>query len=161
MGLLHLSEPSHVYRVAISHQPVRFCSLPMVTHRDESHGSGRPEISALFERLSSDGRDWAEAELALARAELGELRNQAMRAALFAAMGFAAVFCAMSALSQAGIALLTPHVSSEGVAALIVFVALVLLVIASGLALRRSISWRTESIFFRWFGAGASRGGRA
>ncbi|WP_421696062.1 phage holin family protein [Aestuariivirga sp.] len=133
----------------------------MLNQADAPHDSGRPGISELFERLGADGRDWAEAELALARAELGELKSQAMRAAVFASIAFAATFCAMVALTQAGIAVLTPLLGSEALAALIVGIVLVLLVIASAFSLMRCFSWRTESIFFRWFGGPSSHGGGA
>ena len=128
----------------------------MLKHADEMQESTRPEIRQLLERLSADGRGWAEAELALARAELGELKGQAIRAAVFAVIGVAAVFCALAAFSQAGIAFLTPHVDSPGLAALIVGAVLLLLVAVSVMLIRNAMSWRTESIFFRWFGGGSS-----
>lgn len=123
----------------------------MLMHADEHVDGGRPGISELLGRLGADGRDWAEAELAMARLELGELRSHAMRMVLFAAVAFAAVFCAMVALSQAGIAALTPY-AGEALSALTVAGLLAIVVVLCVLALRQSFSWRTESIFFRWFG---------
>lgn len=133
----------------------------MLKHSDEVHEGERPEIRALLARLSADGREWAEAELALARAELGELKRQAIRVIASALLGLAAVFCALAVLSQAGIAFLTPYVDGAGVAALIVGIALILLVILSFLLMRRSFTWRTESLFFRWFGRRPSDGARS
>ncbi len=130
----------------------------MLNHADEMQEANRPEIRQLLERLSAEGRGWAEAELALARIELGELKGQAIRAAVFAAIGLASVFSALVVFSQAGIAFLTPHVDGEGVAALIVGVVLLLIVAICGLMVRRVFSWRTESVFFRWFGR-RSQGG--
>lgn len=124
----------------------------MLKHSDEIAETDRPEIRLLLERLSADGRGWAEAELAMARAELSELKGQAVKAVSFAIIGFASLFAALVALSQAGIAFLTPHVDGPGVAALIVGGALLLLVIISFLVMRGAFSWRTESVFFRWFG---------
>ena len=125
---------------------------PMLKHADERHDRRRPEISELLERLTGDSRSWIEAELALARVEMNELKAQAVRAAAFAVIGFAAVLCALLALSQAGIALLAPYVGGAGIAALVVCGLFVVLVIASVLGLRGVFSWQTESIFFRWFG---------
>lgn len=124
----------------------------MLKHSDEIAEADRPEIRRLLERLSADGRGWAEAELAMARAELSELKGQAIKAVSFAILGFAAVFASLVALSQAGIAFLTPYVDGPGVAALIVGGVLLLLVIISFLVMRGAFSWRTESVFFRWFG---------
>ena len=111
----------------------------------------RPEITKLIERLQSDGRRWARAETALAKAELGELKGQAIRFAISATVAFAATFCALVAFSQAGVAFLTPYVDSVGLAALIVGAVLMLLVVLSVLVMRSALSWSTESIFFRWF----------
>ena len=124
----------------------------MLKHSDQMTEADRPEIRRLLERLSADGRGWAEAEVAMARAELGELKGQAIKAVSFALIGFAAVFAALVALSQAGIAFITPYVDGPGVAALIVGGVLLLLVILSYFVMRSAFSWRTESVFFRWFG---------
>lgn len=123
----------------------------MLKHNEETHDGERPGVKALLERLSVDGRSWAEAELTLAKAELGELKRQVIKAIVFSLLGFAAAFCTLVVLSQAGIALLAPHVDGVGIAALIVGGVLLLLVIGSFLIIRSSLSWRTESIFFRWF----------
>lgn len=131
----------------------------MLRHADETR-EDRPEISRLLERLTAESRGWAEAELVLARLELQELKRQAISAAVYAVLGFAAVFAALAALTQAAIALLAPYVDGPGVAALIVAVVLVLLVVACALALRNALSWRTESIFFRWFGHRSSHDAR-
>ena len=133
----------------------------MLKHADEMHEANRPEIRHLLERFSADGRGWAEAELAMARAELGELKGQAIRAAVFAILGFAAVFCALVVLSQAAIAFLLPYVDGPGVAALIVGCALLVLVVAALLMMRSAFSWRTESVFFRWFGHRPPGGSRS
>jgi len=132
----------------------------MLKHADEMQEANRPEIRQLLERLSADGYGWAEAELALARAELSELKGQAIRAVTFAIIGIAAVFSALVVISQAGIFFLTPYVDGPGVAALIVGAVLLVLVATSFLMMRSAFSWRTESIFFRWFGRRPPGGAR-
>lgn len=159
-------EPSAVRCVAnnINDNPSFACggtwkaAPPMLKQADEMQQPDRPEIRQLIERAVADGRGWAEAEVAMARAELGELKGQAIRAVTFAVLGLAAVFCALVVLSQAGIAFLEPHVDSPGVAALIVGGVLLLLVAVCVLVMRSAFSWRTESIFFRWFGRRPSHG---
>lgn len=133
----------------------------MLKHTDEMQDADRPEIRDLIERLSAEGRSWAEAELSLARAELGELKGQAIRAVTFAIIGFAAVFSALVVFSQAAIAFLTPHVDGTGVAALIVGGVLLVLVVISFQVMRSALSWRTDSIFFRWFGKSPPGGTRS
>ena len=120
------------------------------TATEEGH---RPDVMRLLDRLSNDGRRWADAEVTLARAEIGEFKAQAIRAAAFAILGFAAMFCALLALTLAAIAFLSPYVGGEGFGALIVMIFLVLLVILSFQLMRKAMSWRAESIFFRWFAA--------
>ena len=124
----------------------------MLKQADEMQQANRPEIRQVLDRLSADGYGWAEAELAMARAELSELKGKAIRAAIFAVIGFAAVFSALVVLSQAGIAFLTPYVDGPGVAALIIGGVLILVVVISLLIMRSAFSWRAESIFFRWLG---------
>lgn len=124
----------------------------MLKPNDQMTEADRPEIRRLLQRLSAEVRGWAEAEVAMARAELGELKGQAIKVVSFAVIGFAAVFAALVALPQAGIAFIMPYVSGPGVAALIVGGVLLLLVILSFVVMRSAFSWRTESVFFRWFG---------
>lgn len=133
----------------------------MLKHADEMRESDRPEIRQLLERLSADGYGWAEAELALARTELSALKGQLIRAVTFAILGFAAVFCALVVLSQAGILFLTPYVDGPGVAALIVGAVLLVLVAVFFLVMKTAFSWRTESIFFRWLGRRPPGGARS
>lgn len=132
--------------------------LAMLKQADEMQKPNRPEVRQLIDRLTTDGRGWAEAEVAMARAELGELKGQAIRAVSFGVLALAAVFCTLVVLSQAGIAFLEPYVDGQGVAALIVGGLLALLVVICILVMRSAFSWRTESIFFRWFGHRPSGG---
>lgn len=124
----------------------------MLKQADEMQQASRPEIRKVLDRLSADAHGWAEAEFAMARAELSELKGKAIRVAIFGVIGFAAVFSALVVLSQAGIAFLAPHVDGPGIAALIVGGVLILIVAVSFLVMRSAFAWRTESMFFRWLG---------
>jgi len=130
----------------------------MLKSASSSTASSRPKVTELFNRLSDDGQQWAKSEVELAKIELGDLKNQAIKAVIFSIVGFAAAFCALVVLSQAAIAFLTPYVDSIGVAALIVSGILLLIVVVSFLVMRGAFSWTTESIFFRWF-SGAPKNG--
>lgn len=123
----------------------------MLDHAADTDGRARPDLSDLIERLSRDGKRWAAAELAMARIEISGLKRQVARALGFAVLGFAAVLCALVALSQAGIAFLTPVFESAGVAALLVAASLMALAVVSYLGIRAALQWEAESIFFRCF----------
>jgi uncharacterized membrane protein YqjE len=124
----------------------------MLKHSDDTQPGERPEISRLLERLARESREWAEAETALARIELDELKAQALKAVIFAVVAFAAVICTLLALTEALIAFLAPHVSA-GIAALIAVAVFAILAVACAFAAKRAVNWRTESIFFRWLGS--------
>jgi uncharacterized membrane protein YqjE len=111
----------------------------------------RPEITQLIDRLLTDGRRWASAEAEVAKLELADLKSRAIRAVIFAILAFAAALCALVALSQAGIAFLAPVVGSVGLAALAVAGLLLVVVAVCVFVMRSALSWRTGSIFFRWF----------
>lgn len=130
----------------------------MLEHKDETYEGGRPDIKELLQQLSAEGLNWAEAELALAKTELGELKGQMIKILCYAVLGLAASFSALVALVGAGIAFLTPRVDSAGVAALIAGTALLALVIFCFVMMRRAFSWRTESLFFRWLGRRPANG---
>ena len=79
------------------------------------------------------------------------MKGQAVKVVAFSVLAFAATFCALVALTQAGIAFLTPYVDNAGVAGLIVFAFLLAVAAVSIAIIRSAFSWKTESIFFRWF----------
>lgn len=115
----------------------------------------RIEISQLAEKLLADGRRWASAETQVARLELADLKNRVIRAAAWAMLALVSSLCAMIALSQAGIALLATLLGSTGVASLAVSGLLLLVAGIAVIAIRKTLSWQTESIFFRWFTRGS------
>lgn len=119
----------------------------------ERDGASAPGLAVLIERFAKEGRGWAEAEVTLARVELSELRAQLLRALLLAVTAAAALLCAMIAFSQAGIAYVATLVDSTAAAALIIACVFALVAVAVVILLRRTVTWRAESIFFRWFGS--------
>ena len=132
----------------------------MLNRSNDVDAGDRPDIGRLLERLARESRDWAEAEMTLARLELTELKLQALRAAGFAAIGFAFALCALLALTEAAIDALSRLVATPSAAALMVAVILALAAIACGLGARRTVAWRSESLFLRWLGSRPSDGGK-
>lgn len=125
----------------------------MLKHSDDVDAGDRPDIGRLLERLARESREWAEAEMTLARIELAELKLQALKAAGLAAIGFAFALCALLALTEAAIDAMSRVVATPFTAALIVAVILALVAIGCGLGARSAMAWRTESLFFRWLGS--------
>jgi hypothetical protein len=122
----------------------------MLKHAEAAGEGKRPHIRSLLERLSEDGRSWAEAELALGRIELAALKRQLRRGAIAAVLALLTGFCALVLLSQAAILFMAPVVGGTAQAALAIGGALALIALLAVLVLRSSLQWRTESIFFRW-----------
>ena len=109
-----------------------------------------PPIATLLHELAGGSRDWAEAELALTRAEFADLRQRSV-SALYYGLGVAfALLCAVFVLAQAGVAALAPYLGGVAGAGLAIGVALLVIAGVCALAMRRLLSWRAESLAFRW-----------
>ena len=132
----------------------------MLKNSEETQAADTPELGRLLVRLMQESRDWAEAEARLARIELSVLRAQAVRMAALAAAAAAALLCMMLALTEAMIAALKHVVAGEGLAALIVAIGFAAVGVLCSVLARHSLAWRTESLFFRWFGSRNDRSGR-
>lgn len=110
----------------------------------------RAEIGQLLQRAAADSVRWAEAELGLVRAELGDLRRRCINAAIFAVVAVAAVLCALVVLAQAGVAAAAQYLGSEIGGGLAVGVLLLVLAAVCGMAVGRMFHWSPESLLFRW-----------
>ncbi len=125
----------------------------MRDHSGDTVTGQRPDIKEVLERLAVDGKHWASAELRLAALEAHDLRDRSLRAAIAAGIGFAAAFCFLSALTQAGIFFLTDLLGSAGWAALATAALLACIIVICAAFIRRQMRWEAESLFFRWFSA--------
>lgn len=114
----------------------------------------RKPIVTLLVELANDIRQWAEAELLLARAELDDLRRRLVMVAILA--GAVAVLCitALIVLVQAGVSALAVYLGSEAIAGLVVGVALLVLAGICIAVMRRNLNWKADSLLFSWL-AGA------
>ena len=110
----------------------------------------QPPIATLLGGLAGDTREWAEAELALTRAEFADLRRRGV-SALYYGLGVAfALLCAVFVLAQAGVAALAPYLGGVAGAGLAIGVVLLAIAGVCAMAMRRLLSWRAESLAFRW-----------
>jgi uncharacterized membrane protein YqjE len=123
------------------------------------HLASRPEIATLLHQLAGDGMRWADAELALARAELGDLRRRCIAAAIFAGAAITALLCALIILAQAAAAAIAPYLGSDTLAGLAIGVSLLVLAAICAMAMNRMFKWRAESLLFRWIAPAADRKG--
>lgn len=126
---------------------------------DRQRDVTRKPIVTLLLELTNDIRQWAEAELSLARAELDDLRHRLMMVAIFAGLAVAMCITALIVLVQAGVAALAVYLGSEALAGLVVGATLLVLAGVCIVIMRRNLSWKADSVLLSWL-AGRDRNGR-
>lgn len=119
-----------------------------------------PATADLLRKLASDGACWAEAELALTRAEAGSLLRRVALGLAVAVVAFLLLIVALIVLVQAAVAAIAPLAGSEALAGLIV--AVVLVAAVAGLAYwARSLVLATKarpaSLVLRWISGTGSQ----
>lgn len=122
----------------------------MSDHSGDTVTGQRPDIKNVLEEFAASGKRWAAAELRLARLEAVEAKTRASKIVVVAGIGFAAAFCFLSALTQAGIFFLTPVLGNAGFAAVAAAAVLGLLILACALVIRSAVRFEGESMLFRW-----------
>jgi hypothetical protein len=115
-------------------------------------GETEKSLPNLFKQLGTDGLGVAEAELALARAEMAEVMRGYVIGIIIGAAGFAMTLTAMLVLAQAGAVALTRYVTNPAIAYLsvglvIAALAIVLALLASNQLMRRH---RPIGMVFKW-----------
>ena len=110
----------------------------------------RAEIGQLLQRAAAEGVRWADTELKLVRAELGDLRRRCAIAAIFAVLAITTVLCALIILAQAGVAAAALYLGSEIGGGLAVGALLLVLAAACAMFMGRMFRWSPESLLFRW-----------
>ena len=126
--------------------------MPRDSEEQVAYPASNSTFPGLVKELASDGALWADAELALARAEAGVLLRRYVAGFAVGSMAFAAMIAAVIILAQAGVEALLPYVNSQASANLIVGAMLLglvlLLVFAANYLLTRKM--RPVSLIFRW-----------
>lgn len=129
----------------------------MPRHPNHTRLASRPEIGSLLRQLAGDSVRWANAELNLARSEVFVLRRLCIAAAIFAALGFAALLTALIILAQVSVGALAGYLGNDIWAGLVVVATFLVLAAICGLAMRRMFNWEAESFIFRWFAPSADQ----
>ena len=119
----------------------------------EPEARKRAKIGRLVQDVTADGLRWAEAEAALLRAELADLRRRMVQAVIYSAVAFAALFAALVILAQAGVAWIAPYLGSNAAAGLVVSFGLLAIAAVFSITIRRAFSRRNRSILLRWLNA--------
>ena len=135
--------------------------MPRISDEQLGYPASKPVFSGLFKELAGDGARWADAELALTRAEASVLLQRYVAGLAVASAGFAAIIAAVVILAQACVMALLPYVDGQVSANLIVGFTLIGLVIFLTLTARHLLANKTRpmSLIFRWL-AGADDPGR-
>ena len=135
--------------------------MPKVSAEQLGYPASKSLFSGLFKELAGDGARWADAELALTRAEAGVLLQRYLAGLAVASIAIAAFVAAMVILAQACVVALLPYVYDEVSANLIVGFSLIGLVMVLALTARHLLTSKTRpmSLIFRWL-AGADGQGR-
>jgi hypothetical protein len=132
--------------------------MPRASTEQLHYPASKAVFPELVKELADDARLWLDAEFALAKAEAG-LRLRGYAAGLIMALlGVSLFIVAMVVLAQACVSALTPYVSSQAVAGVIVGVGLVVIVLVLALVSRHLLLRKTPSsgLIFRWFSGDAS-----
>ena len=74
--------------------------MPMPRNTKQVDAPPLADIGELLHRATTQGKQWVEAEMTLARTELVDLRRRFVTAAIFAAMAIAAVLCALIIVAE-------------------------------------------------------------
>ena len=123
--------------------------------------ASKPGFPELFKELAGDGARWADAEIALAKAEAGILLRGYMAGLVVAVVCCSVLIAALVILAQASVIALIPYVNDALSANLAVGLILVGFFLALAFTARHLLMRETRpmSLIFRWLaGADAQEG---
>ena len=132
--------------------------MPRAGAEPLDYPASKPVFPELVKELADDVRLWLDAEFALAKAEAG-LRLRGYAAGLIMALlGVSLFIVAMVVLALACVSALTPFVSGQAVAGVIVSVGLLAVVLVLALIARHLLLRKTPSsgLIFRWLSGDAA-----
>ncbi len=114
-------------------------------------------VLGLSDQFTRDARRWANAEIALLRAELDDLRRRCMLGAFLALAALAVLISGLTILAQVAVAFAAPYLGSPGLAGLIVGAVLLAIVALLVKAAQRTLAWRGDNLLARLFSGARSR----
>jgi Putative Actinobacterial Holin-X, holin superfamily III len=90
---------------------------------------GRLSLTELLQKLASDGKNVAESEMALARAEIGVMSREYLKGIVLAAISFASAFVTLFILAQTVALYLERIIDDQALAFLLVTGAMIILTV--------------------------------
>jgi hypothetical protein len=131
--------------------------MPRVSAEQLRYPASKPAFPELFKELAGDGARWADAELALARAEAGVLLRGYAAGLVVAVLCLSVMIAALVILAQASVIALMPYVNGAFSANVIVGLILVGFVLALALTARHLLARKTQpmGLIFRWLAGDA------
>jgi uncharacterized membrane protein len=100
----------------------------------------------LLKELAVDGLRWAEAEIALAKAEAGTLLRSYITGLAVAVLGIAIFTAAVVILAQSGVVALTPYMGSESLAGFAIGLILLAVVVLLGVLTRHFLTHKMPAM---------------
>lgn len=131
--------------------------MPRVGAEQLQYPASKPAFSELFRELAGDGARWADAELALAKAEAGVLLRGYAAGLVVVLLSFAALIAAIVILAQASVIALMPYVNDQALAGVAVGLILLGGVVLLALTARHLLTRKTQpmGLIFRWLAGDA------
>ena len=131
--------------------------MPRVSAEQLQYPTSKPAFPELFRELAGDGKRWADAELALAKAEAGVLLRGYAAGLVVALLSFAGLIAGIVILAQACVIALVPYVDSQILAGVTVGIVLLGAVVLLALIAQHLLTRKTppKGLIFRWLAGDA------
>lgn len=131
--------------------------MPRASAEGLRYSASKPAVAELFKDLAGDGVRWADAEIALAKAEAGILLRGYVTGLVVAIVCLSIMIVALVILAQAGAMALMPYFNSELVANATVGLVLMGVVVVLAFTACHLLARKTPptGLIFRWLAGDA------
>lgn len=136
--------------------------MPKVRSEQLQDSASNQAFPELIRDLAVDGLRWADAEIVLAKAEAGVLLRGYITGLAVAFLGIAVFTAAIVIVAQSGVIALTPYLSSESLAGLVIGLVLLAIVIVLAILARHLLAQKTPAtgLIFQWLTGTAPQKGQ-
>ena len=126
--------------------------MPKVSSEQLQDSASNQAFPELVRDLAVDGLRWADAEIVLAKAEASVLLRSYITGLAVALFGIATFTAALVILAQSGVIALTPYLSSESLAGLVIGLVLLAVVIVLAVLARHFVTQKAPAagLIFQW-----------
>lgn len=136
--------------------------MPKVRSEQLQDSASNQAFPELIRDLAVDGLRWADAEIVLAKAEAGVLLRGYITGLAVAFLGIAVFTTAIVIVAQSGVIALTPYLSSESLAGLVIGLVLLAIVIVLAILARHLLAQKPPAtgLIFQWLTGTAPQKGQ-